>query len=85
MGSIPTLGTKVTNSIGVARLTAAVQVSYFLKAKLIENIFNLSDPYTSYLRHDSGGQIFICPPGRDRTYDLLLKREQLYQLSYGRI
>ena len=25
-----------------------------------------------------------CPPCRIRTYDLLLKREQLYQLSYGR-
>ena len=25
------------------------------------------------------------PPCRIRTYDLLLKREQLYQLSYGRI
>gem|GEM_PF-4327557 len=23
------------------------------------------------------------PPSRSRTYDLLLKREQLYQLSYG--
>src|SRR3989344_3871712 len=27
---------------------------------------------------------FISAPSRDRTYDLLLKREQLYQLSYGR-
>lgn len=27
---------------------------------------------------------FICPPGRARTYDRLLKRELLYQLSYGR-
>ena len=26
----------------------------------------------------------ICPPTRIRTWDLLLKREQLYQLSYGR-
>ena len=25
------------------------------------------------------------PPGRNRTYDHLLKRELLYQLSYGRI
>src|SRR3989344_1681922 len=25
------------------------------------------------------------PPSRDRTYDLLLKRELLYQLSYGRL
>ncbi|KKU97351.1 MAG: hypothetical protein UY30_C0008G0008, partial [Parcubacteria group bacterium GW2011_GWB1_48_6] len=25
-----------------------------------------------------------CPPARDRTEDLLLKRELLYQLSYGR-
>ena len=26
-----------------------------------------------------------CPPSRIRTYDLLVKSEQLYQLSYGRI
>ena len=26
-----------------------------------------------------------CPPGRNRTCDPLLKRELLYQLSYGRI
>ncbi len=26
-----------------------------------------------------------CPPTRDRTWDLLLKRELLYRLSYGRI
>ncbi len=25
------------------------------------------------------------PPTRDRTWDLLLKRELLYQLSYGRM
>src|SRR3990167_1415889 len=27
----------------------------------------------------------ICAPSRDRTCDILLKRELLYQLSYGRI
>src|SRR3989344_5938937 len=27
----------------------------------------------------------MCPPGRDRTCDRLLKRELLYQLSYGRV
>ena len=27
----------------------------------------------------------FCPPGRNRTCDPLLKRELLYQLSYGRI
>ncbi|MDB5254238.1 MAG: hypothetical protein JWL80_304 [Parcubacteria group bacterium] len=27
----------------------------------------------------------ICAPGRNRTYDHLLKRELLYQLSYGRV
>ena len=27
----------------------------------------------------------FCPPGRNRTYDRLLKRELLYRLSYGRI
>src|ERR1043166_9181044 len=26
---------------------------------------------------------YVCAPGRIRTCDLLLKREQLYQLSYG--
>ena len=26
-----------------------------------------------------------CAPSRDRTYDLILKRDLLYQLSYGRI
>jgi len=25
-----------------------------------------------------------CAPSRDRTYDLILKRDLLYQLSYGR-
>ena len=28
--------------------------------------------------------LFLGAPSRVRTYDLLLKREQLYQLSYGR-
>jgi hypothetical protein len=28
---------------------------------------------------------FPCAPSRDRTYDLILKRDLLYQLSYGRI
>ena len=27
----------------------------------------------------------LCPPGRNRTYDRLLKRELLYRLSYGRL
>ncbi len=27
---------------------------------------------------------FLCPPSRARTYDRLLKRQLLYQLSYGR-
>ena len=26
----------------------------------------------------------FCPPTRDRTWDLILKRDLLYQLSYGR-
>ena len=26
-----------------------------------------------------------CAPRRDRTFDLILKRDLLYQLSYGRI
>ena len=26
----------------------------------------------------------LCPPTRDRTWDPLLKRQLLYQLSYGR-
>ena len=38
------------------------------------------DPYTKNI------QMFfsrgLCPLGRDRTYDRLLKRELLYQLSY---
>ena len=29
-------------------------------------------------------KFLICAPSRDRTYDILLKRELLYQLSYGR-
>ncbi len=29
--------------------------------------------------------LLLCPLGRDRTYDRLLKRELLYQLSYERI
>ena len=28
---------------------------------------------------------YFCPPSRDRTYDLVLKRHLLYRLSYGRI
>jgi hypothetical protein len=28
---------------------------------------------------------YTCAPSRDRTYDLILKRDLLYQLSYGRI
>ena len=28
--------------------------------------------------------IHLCAPSRDRTYDLILKRDLLYQLSYGR-
>ena len=36
-------------------------------------------------RHRSAETSFsFCPPGWSRTNDLLLKREQLYQLSYGR-
>ncbi len=31
------------------------------------------------------GYLKPCPPGRIRTYDHLLKRELLYQLSYRRI
>jgi hypothetical protein len=31
------------------------------------------------------GAFCCCPPSRARTYDRLLKRELLYQLSYGRI
>ena len=27
--------------------------------------------------------LFSCAPGRNRTYDRLLKRQLLYQLSYG--
>src|SRR5882724_7040102 len=27
----------------------------------------------------------FCAPSRDRTYDLILKRDLLYQLSYGRM
>ena len=27
----------------------------------------------------------FCPPTRDRTWDRLLKRQLLYQLSYGRL
>ena len=30
------------------------------------------------------GIFLFCPPARIRTEDLLLKRELLYQLSYGR-
>jgi hypothetical protein len=30
-------------------------------------------------------QFFLCAPNRVRTCDLLLKRELLYQLSYGRL
>ena len=34
---------------------------------------------------DFSTEVFDCPPGRNRTYDHLLKRELLYQLSYGRV
>ncbi len=29
--------------------------------------------------------LVLCPPSRTRTYDPLLKRQVLYQLSYGRV
>ena len=32
-----------------------------------------------------GDFLNVCAPRRDRTSDILLKRELLYQLSYGRI
>ncbi len=35
-------------------------------------------------RHYSSNFTLLCAPSRDRTYDLILKRDLLYQLSYGR-
>ena len=48
----------------------------------------LSSPSASAVGHSLWADKFryasICPPSRTRTYDPLLKRELLYQLSYGR-
>jgi hypothetical protein len=57
------------------------------------NIAPLFDPWPHCAQAQClGGQIkntlrvfLICPPTRDRTWDLLLKRELLYRLSYRRI
>ena len=40
-----------------------------------------SQLYTEVLKSIS----LACAPSRDRTYDLILKRDLLYQLSYGRL
>ena len=42
-------------------------------------------PRTKAQKLPSGRFCVLCAPSRIRTCDLLLKREQLYQLSYGRI
>ena len=43
------------------------------------------DPHTRTNKFVRLGVLSLhsSPPSRDRTYDLLLKRELLYQLSYG--
>ncbi len=61
-------------------------IFYFvLLIKYAQKVF---DPYTKMLPAFSwvdkkSTLLLFCPPSRDRTYDRLLKRELLYQLSYG--
>src|SRR3989344_477522 len=78
-----------------SKLTASVQVSHFLEAKLLENMLNLFEsstqgakaPCSSPLKPKTAqcGFCVFGGPERIRTSDLCFAKALLYQLSYGPI
>ena len=58
---------------------------FYLQADSWDGVYRMWEQYSGQIKKELGSSFLICPPGRNRTYDPLLKRELLYQLSYGRL
>jgi hypothetical protein len=66
------------NFLAVARKFPRSRLGYFCCCK------NMPPSRTSAKKFQAVGIFWPCPLTRNRTWDHLLKRELLYQLSYGR-